>query len=79
MFVDRKISILSISSCFDYDFNMEKFWPEKYRIYDVSIKLDAIARYEAGGLSLNNLATEIGVNATPYIRESEKQDLHVCH
>lgn len=38
---------------------MEKIWPEKYRIYDVSIKLDAIARYEAGGISLNNLAAEI--------------------
>lgn len=41
---------------------MEKIWPEKYRIYDVSIKLDAIARYEAGGISLNNLAAEIVVN-----------------
>src|SRR5574344_914298 len=41
---------------------MEKTWPEKYRTYDVSIKLNAIARYEAGGISLRNLADEIGVN-----------------
>jgi len=41
---------------------MEKTWPEKYRTYDVSIKLNAIARYEAGGISLRNLSDEIGVN-----------------
>jgi len=39
---------------------MEKTWPEKYRTYNVSIKLNAIARYEAGGVSLRNQVVEIG-------------------